>query len=113
MIVMSQNSKKKDGKVDESMEILNESKDLQQAIEASLLHENENDYSNNIISLEPRSNDFNGGVGTKSKSRKRSKQRGIIDDDEEEEADDVALDVNKVLNEHKANMFGSDEQNYN
>lgn len=110
MIVMSQNSKqKKDGKpVDESLAIFNESKDLQQAIEASLLKEN--DYDNNIISLEPRSNDFN---GTKSRSRKRSKQRGIIDDDEEEEADDVALDAQNVMNENKAGMFGSDDQNYN
>lgn len=91
------------------MDILNESEQIQRAIEASLLKDQEAEFENNLISLDPKSNED--GFGTKSKSRKRSKQRGIIDDDEDE--GDIAVDVNKVVNDNKGNIFGSDDQNYN
>ena len=84
------------------MEALKECEDLQKAIAASMADQ-EVAFENDLINIDPKSNE----EARKSSRRKRSKQRGVIDEDDDE--GDIALDVNKVVNDNKANLFGSDE----
>lgn len=90
------------------MEILEESKELQKAIEQSM------------FKFDDANPDLGGKAANLPKSRnnrKRSKARGIIDDDEEEnevdDNNDVVLDVHRVVKENEGAIYGSDEQNYN
>jgi hypothetical protein len=89
------------------MEIFEESKELQQAIQASIM---KFDTANPDL-------DKPANLPKSRNNRKRSKARGIIDDDEYEnegdENNDVALDVTKMMDEDDGACYGSDEQNYN